>query len=146
MMPNQNCGQYQRTASCQQQGRPGMSFQQPVMRPRENSSMAGSQPQDQKPSQNGHGHGGGTGGNFSGMPRQQLMNHVMMAGFACVDASLYLDTHPDDEKALSYFKEKNRIYQDAVEEYSKTYGPLTIAHAHHCGTYWNWVDQPWPWQ
>lgn len=144
MMPNQNCGQYQRTASCQQQGRSNMSFQQPVMRPRGNNGPAGAQPQSQQVSQGSQ--SGGSCGNSGGMSRQQLMKQVMLAGFACVDATLYLDTHPDDEKALSYFKEKNRIYQDAVEEYSKTYGPLTIAHAHHCGTYWNWVEQPWPWQ
>ena len=84
--------------------------------------------------------------NTGGLSRQQLMKRVMLAGFACVDASLYLDTHPDDAEALSYFKEHNRIYQEAVEEYSKTYGPLTIAHAHHCDAYWNWVNQPWPWQ
>ena len=77
--------------------------------------------------------------NTGGLSRQQLMKRVMLAGFACVDASLYLDTHPDDA-------EHNRIYQEAVEEYSKTYGPLTLAHAHHCDAYWNWVDQPWPWQ
>lgn len=80
------------------------------------------------------------------LSRQQLMKRVMLAGFACVDASLYLDTHPDDATAISYFKEHNRVYQDAVEEYSKAYGPLTIAHAHHCDAYWNWVNQPWPWQ
>ena len=78
--------------------------------------------------------------------RQQLMKQVMLYGFACVDASLYLDTHPDDAEALAYFKEHDRIYREAVEEYSRNYGPLTLSHAHHCGSYWNWVNQPWPWQ
>ncbi len=74
------------------------------------------------------------------------MKQVMLYGFACVDASLYLDTHPDDAEALAYFKEHDRIYREAVEEYSRNYGPLTLSHAHHCGSYWNWVNQPWPWQ
>ena len=138
MMQNQNrmnsCfGPYQRAASSQQQanqqGRSSMSCQQ--LQSCGGASSAQAQ-------------------NFSGganrLSRQQLMKNIILYGFACVDASLYLDTHPDDVEALSYFKEHNRIYQEAVEEYSKTYGPLTIAHAHHCGAYWNWVDQPWPWQ
>ena len=53
------------------------------------------------------------------------MKQVMLYGFACVDASLYLDTHPDDAEALAYFKEHDRIYREAVEEYSRNYGPLT---------------------
>ena len=82
----------------------------------------------------------------AGASQQQLMKQVMLYGFACVDASLYLDTHPDDAEALAYFKEHDRIYREAVEEYSRNYGPLTLSHAHHCGSYWNWVNQPWPWQ
>ena len=58
------------------------------------------------------------------------MKQVMLYGFACVDASLYLDTHPDDAEALAYFKEHDRIYREAVEEYSRNYGPLTLSHAH----------------
>ena len=50
------------------------------------------------------------------------------------------------KEALAYFKEHDRIYREAVEEYSRNYGPLTLSHAHHCGSYWNWVNQPWPWQ
>lgn len=82
----------------------------------------------------------------SGLSKQQLMKRVMLCGFACTDAVLYLDTHPSDTEALSYFQEHNRIYQEAVEEYSRSYGPLTLSHARHCGDYWNWVNQPWPWQ
>ena len=161
MMQNQNC-------SGQQHGRPGMSCQQPQMCGNAGNSQmqmrgnttntpmnmrGGSCGQMQKANaqrnaaarmyqENQRSSSCGT----NELSRQQLMKQVMLTGFACVDASLYLDTHPDDAEALSYFKEHNRIYQEAVEEYSKTYGPLTIAHAHHCDAYWNWVNQPWPWQ
>ena len=132
---NQNCGS-------PNYGRAGMSCQQPQPRagagapctqpqPRANAGAPCTQPQ---PRAN------------AGASRQQLMKQVMLYGFACVDASLYLDTHPDDAEALAYFKEHDRIYREAVEEYSRNYGPLTLSHAHHCGSYWNWVNQPWPWQ
>lgn len=80
------------------------------------------------------------------MNREQLLNWISMTKFACVDATLYLDTHPDDLEAIRYFQEHIRLYNEAVKEYAKKYGPLTIAHAHHCDTYWDWVNQPWPWQ
>lgn len=137
MMQNQSCGnQNYGKQGCGNQncgspnyGRAGMSCQQP--QPRANTGAACQQPQ---PRTN------------AGASRQQLMKQVMLYGFACVDASLYLDTHPDDAEALAYFKEHDRIYREAVEEYSRNYGPLTLSHAHHCGSYWNWVNQPWPWQ
>ena len=137
MMQNQSCGnQNYGKQGCGNQncgspnyGRAGMSCQQP--QPRTNAGAPCTQPQ---PRAN------------AGASRQQLMKQVMLYGFACVDASLYLDTHPDDAEALAYFKEHDRIYREAVEEYSRNYGPLTLSHAHHCGSYWNWVNQPWPWQ
>ena len=137
MMQNQSCGnQNYGKQGCGNQncgspnyGRAGMSCQQP--QPRANAGAPCTQPQ---PRAN------------AGASRQQLMKQVMLYGFACVDASLYLDTHPDDAEALAYFKEHDRIYREAVEEYSRNYGPLTLSHAHHCGSYWNWVNQPWPWQ
>ena len=38
--------------------------------------------------------------------REQLMNTINQVSFAVDDIKLYLDTHPDDEKALEFFKEK----------------------------------------
>ena len=163
MMQNQSCGnQNYGKQGCGNQncgspnyGRAGMSCQQPQPRtnagapctqpqPRANAGAPCTQPQPRanagapctqpQPRAN------------AGASRQQLMKQVMLYGFACVDASLYLDTHPDDAEALAYFKEHDRIYREAVEEYSRNYGPLTLSHAHHCGSYWNWVNQPWPWQ
>ena len=150
MMQNQSCGnQNYGKQGCGNQkcgspnyGRAGMSCQQP--QPRTNAGAPCTQPQPRanagapctqpQPRAN------------AGASRQQLMKQVMLYGFACVDASLYLDTHPDAAEALAYFKEHDRIYREAVEEYSRNYGPLTLSHAHHCGSYWNWVNQPWPWQ
>lgn len=80
------------------------------------------------------------------MDQEQLLEWIGLTKFACVDANLYLDTHPDDAEAIRYFQEHNRLYLEAMNEYARVYGPLTVSHALHCGTYWEWVDQPWPWQ
>lgn len=36
--------------------------------------------------------------------KQKAMRDVQEHGFAAVDASLYLDSHPDDESAVQYFR------------------------------------------
>lgn len=80
------------------------------------------------------------------MSREQLLEKIALTKFACVDANLYLDTHPEDSEALRYFQENNRLYMEAMNEYARLYGPLTISHARYNDSYWDWVNQPWPWQ
>ena len=86
------------------------------------------------------------GCSLSGLSKEQLLCRIATTGFACVDANLYLDTHPEDSEAIAYFEKNNQSYQEALHAYAKAYGPLTLSHAHHLKDYWNWVDQPWPWQ
>ena len=46
--------------------------------------------------------------------REQLMNTINQVSFAVDDIKLYLDTHPDDEKALEFFKEKLMVRHAAM--------------------------------
>ncbi|MDO4332128.1 MAG: spore coat protein CotJB [Eubacteriales bacterium] len=123
MMQNQSCN-YHPGASCRQ----GWNMPSYV------------QPQQQRSSYNAPSRPSGQ------MSREQLLEKITLAKFACVDANLYLDTHPDDTEALRYFQENNRIYVDAMNEYARLYGPLTVSHAQYNNSYWDWVNQPWPWQ
>ena len=34
----------------------------------------------------------------------------------------------------------------ALKEYAKYYGPLTLDTASTCTERWNWINEPWPWQ
>lgn len=79
--------------------------------------------------------------------RRSLLNFIHEEGFASYEAVLYLDTHPDDQEAISYFRLHNHRYQTAVREYGRLYGVLTIdtASASPADT-WNWMQQPWPWE
>lgn len=81
-----------------------------------------------------------------GMSRERLMKRITLAGFAMTDTNLYLDTHPGDAEAIRYFNEQSRIYNEALGEYSRRFGPLTVAHAHHSDRRWEWINQPWPWE
>ena len=63
----------------------------------------------------------------SGKPcRRDLLEQINRASFAVDDVKLFLDTHPCDSAALEYFHEYNKIRNQAMREYAKYYGPLTI--------------------
>lgn len=152
----QNPGQHQRSAAGCQQGRP-MPYQSQQMR---NASACGQNQSQQMRNASACGQNQSYQGAQASMPRQmgnascgcggasreQLLMRITLTKFACVEAGLYLDTHPEDTEAIRYFQENDRIYQEAMSEYAKAYGPLTLTHAHHNSTYWDWVNQPWPWQ
>ena len=81
------------------------------------------------------------------MNRNDLLNHINQVSFAVDDVKLYLDTHPCDGEALAYFLEYSRERNQALREYARTYGPLTIDTADDsCTDRWNWINEPWPWQ
>ena len=99
--------------------------------------------------------------------RREMIQEIRCCEFAITELALYLDTHPDDQKALclhrKYCKQfeevKGQIYQqllgkkqnDAYEakvkelkdKYQKVYGPLTINYP--CNK-WRWLEEPWPWE
>lgn len=81
------------------------------------------------------------------MNKSQLMCHINEVSFAVYEALLYLDTHPDDPEAIQYFTEYNKKREEALKEYAKRFGPLTIASIDQCNeTVWKWAMQPWPWE
>lgn len=79
--------------------------------------------------------------------KKELLKKINEVSFAVNDISLYLDTHPCDEKALMYYEEMSEMRNKALKEYAKLYGPLTIDTANDtCSRQWEWVMQPWPWE
>ncbi|MBQ8185147.1 MAG: spore coat protein CotJB [Lachnospiraceae bacterium] len=78
--------------------------------------------------------------------QEQLLQWIDMVSFAGFDTALYLDTHPDSQEALAYFKKHMALRKQAMEEYSRLYGPLTLDHADSCEDKWAWIHQPWPWE
>lgn len=125
MMPNQPYD-YSSGASCRQSRTMPPYMTMPMQQPYSSRSVSG-RPSGQ-------------------MSKEQLLEKITLTKFACVDANLYLDTHPEDTEALRYFQENNRLYNEAMNEYARLYGPLTVSHARYNDSYWDWVNQPWPWQ
>lgn len=81
------------------------------------------------------------------MPKHQLMNYINEVSFAVNDMLLYLDTHPHDLEAQAYCKKHMEMRVNALKDYAKHYGPLTLDTADKsCSESWDWVTQPWPWE
>ena len=79
--------------------------------------------------------------------KKSLLNEINECSFAVNDMLLYLDTHPCDEAALSYFMEHKNRRVAALKEYAKYYGPLTIDTADdEASESFLWVETPWPWE
>ena len=75
--------------------------------------------------------------------REEMMMKIRELDFAVVELSLYLDTHPDDQRALYLYKEYCRKLKDLKDKYQKRYGPLSIYYP--CNK-WRWIEEPWPWE
>ena len=77
--------------------------------------------------------------------KERLLNQVRIAFFKATEASLFLDTHPTDPKALAYMECACREFEEAKAAYAEYCGPLTFCDGvgKEC---WNWISSPWPWQ
>ena len=75
--------------------------------------------------------------------RREMINKIRSLDFAITELALYLDTHPDDQKALCLHKKYARECKELKDKYQKVYGPLTINYP--CNK-WRWLEEPWPWE
>ena len=76
--------------------------------------------------------------------REAKLYTVMQYAFAINDMNLFLDTHPNDKKALRYLEELIEEEKKAKKEYMNMYGPLTVNKTK--GDEFKWLDKPWPWE
>ena len=82
------------------------------------------------------------------MDEQQArsLRNISIISFVVVELTEYLDTHPCDQDALSYFGYYNRMLNQMTAEYAAKYDPLTIASAEACSKEWKWGLTPLPWE
>ena len=79
------------------------------------------------------------------MSRKEMLRRLQAADFALQDAILYLDTHPEDEKALAYYHRMKVERKEIACRFENTYGPLTSRNVEN-KRYWDWIKEPWPWE
>ena len=76
--------------------------------------------------------------------KDALLRKVQALSFAKVETELYLDTHPESQQALSYYKKILEELDEAMTEYQNKYGPLFAEGV--VGDRWTWVEGAWPWE
>ena len=77
------------------------------------------------------------------MTREKMIKEIKCYQFAIIELSLYLDTHPEDERALCLHRKYARELKELKDKYQKVYGPLSINYP--CNK-WRWLEEPWPWE
>jgi len=75
--------------------------------------------------------------------RAEMLKKIKCLRFAVIELGLYLDTHPDDKKALCLHRKYAKELKELSDKYQKVYGPLTIEYP--CNK-WRWLEEPWPWE
>lgn len=79
------------------------------------------------------------------LSRRELLKKIQEADFFALDLQLYLNTHPNCERALKLYTETVRNAKTLRNEYEEKYGPLT-ATATPNRTPWQWSKNPWTWE
>ncbi len=77
----------------------------------------------------------------------QMLLQIQQLSFVATDLNLYLDTHPNDQQALTMFNQVHKDLLQAVRSYEQTYGPmLNYGYSPNVQNCWKWIDSPWPWE
>lgn len=74
---------------------------------------------------------------------EELREKLKCYRFAIIELGLYLDTHPDDRKAICLHNEYAKKFKVLSDQYQRVYGPLT--NMYPCNK-WRWLEGPWPWE
>lgn len=72
------------------------------------------------------------------------LTELQVMAFVIQELALYLDTHRDDKEALEMYQTYQKLYQDAVCEYSQHCTPMS--HRVPSEGPYRWPEDPWPWE
>lgn len=77
----------------------------------------------------------------------QMLLNIQQLQFVTTELNLYLDTHPEDQRALAMFNQAHHDLMQSVHNYEQIYGPLLgFGYSPATHNHWKWVDSPWPWE
>jgi spore coat protein JB len=81
------------------------------------------------------------------MHRDQLemLKELQALEFTALDLHLYLNTHPNDQRALADYSRAIREAARVKNIYAVSYGPL-MAEDNVNQACWKWIEEPWPWE
>lgn len=74
----------------------------------------------------------------------KLLRKLMDVDFVIHETVLYLDGHPNNQKALDFYKKAITEQKEIYNQYTTQYGPIVAENVRQ--DTWTWIDFPWPWQ
>lgn len=75
-----------------------------------------------------------------------MLTNIDALDFATIDLDLYLDTNPNDKKAIELFNQYRKQKEELLKQYENQYGPIVLS-SDALNTYpWAWDNRPWPWE
>lgn len=83
---------------------------------------------------------------FNKPDKMSLKKEIMALNFAINDLTLYLDTHPNDSRAINLHHQYAEKLNQLTDKYEELYGPLTINFSSSNSNRWAWSEEPWPWE
>ena len=72
------------------------------------------------------------------------LTELQTMAFVIQELALYLDTHRDDQEALQLYQAYQKMYHQAMGEFTDRCGVINH-HEPTEGSY-RWLDDPWPWE
>ena len=78
--------------------------------------------------------------------REMLLDKIRAYEFAALELNLYLDSHPNDRRALADFNNYAKQVAALKNEYERVYGPLINFGFGFSRYPWQWICDPWPWE
>lgn len=79
-----------------------------------------------------------------GDQNENMLIELMAVDFAVIELNLYLDTHPNDPRALELYNMNVQKSKELRDRYEMLYGPLTARYS-KSKIPWQWISSPWPW-
>jgi spore coat protein JB len=77
--------------------------------------------------------------------RYMKLKEIQEIEFVLIELNLYLDTHPEDERALLEYNTYGKKLKTLISKYECLYGPLVNFGFSPSHFPFRWVEEPWPW-
>lgn len=78
--------------------------------------------------------------------RLEVLHRIMALEFTAVELGLFLDTHPEEMRALADYNATVEELLRLKQMYEQRYGPLLNFGFSPSPQSWRWIEEPWPWQ
>ena len=78
--------------------------------------------------------------------KEELLYNILMYNFTLNELDLYLDLNPNNQDMLNLYNKYLNNKNELINEYERSFGPLTLSSENIASNNWNWQASSWPWE